>query len=42
MIEALENLKKLQDSYNKLSEKYTSTNIQINDLQAGKKNKTLF
>lgn len=37
MIEALESLKKLQGSYNKLTEKLTSTSTQINDLQGGEK-----
>ena len=43
MSEALESLKGLQDSYNKLTKNLTSTNVQLNDLQAGKTNvKTMF
>ena len=38
MQEALESLKNLQDSYNKLTKNLTSTNVQLNDLQAGKTN----
>ena len=38
MQEALESLKKLQDDYNKLTKNLTSTNITLNDLQAGKSN----
>ena len=38
MQEALESLKNLQDSYNKLTKSLTSTNVQLNDLQAGKTN----
>ena len=38
MIEALESLKSLQDTYNKLTKNLTSTNVQLNDLQAGKTN----
>ena len=38
MKEALESLKKLQDDYNKLTKNLTSTNITLNDLQAGKSN----
>jgi len=38
MIEALESLKGLQDTYNKLTRNLTSTNVQLNDLQAGKTN----
>ena len=36
MHESLESLKGLQDTYNKLTKNLTSTNIQLNDLQAGK------
>ena len=36
MQESLESLKGLQDTYNKLTKSLTSTNIQLNDLQAGK------
>ena len=36
MQESLESLKGLQDTYNKLTKNLTSTNIQLNDLQAGK------
>ena len=36
MQEALESLKTLQDNYNKLTKNLTSTNITLNDLQAGK------
>ena len=43
MQEALESLKKLQDDYNKLTKNLTSTNITLNDLQAGKSNiKSMF
>lgn len=43
MIEALDGLKGLQETYNKLTRNLTSTNVQLNDLQAGKTNiKTLF
>jgi hypothetical protein len=43
MQEALESLKKLQDEYNKLTKNLTSTNITLNDLQAGKSNiKSMF
>ena len=43
MKEALESLKKLQDDYNKLTKNLTSTNITLNDLQAGKSNiKSMF
>ena len=43
MQEALESLKSLQDNYNKLTKNLTSTNVQLNDLQAGKTNvKSLF
>ena len=43
MIEALESLKGLQDSYNKLTKILTSTNVHLNDLQAGKSNvKSIF
>ena len=35
---ALESLKSLQDNYNKLTKNLTSTNVQLNDLQAGKTN----
>ena len=38
MQEALESLKSLQDHYNKLTKNLTSTNVQLNDLQAGKTN----
>ena len=38
MQEALESLKNLQDIYNKLTKNLTSTNVQLNDLQAGKTN----
>jgi hypothetical protein len=38
MQEALEGLKSLQESYNKLTKNLTSTNVQLNDLQAGKTN----
>ena len=38
MQEALESLKKLQDTYNKLTKNLTSINVQLNDLQAGKTN----
>ena len=38
MQEALESLKSLQDNYNKLTKNLTSTNVQLNDLQAGKTN----
>ncbi len=38
MQEALEGLKGLQDNYNKLTKNLTSTNVQLNDLQAGKTN----
>ena len=38
MKEALESLKSLQDNYNKLTKNLTSTNVQLNDLQAGKTN----
>ena len=36
MQEALESLKTLQDNYNKLTKNLTSTNITLNDFQAGK------
>ena len=43
MSEALESLKNLQDNYNKLTKSLTSTNVQLNDLQAGKSNvKSIF
>ena len=43
MQEALESLKSLQDNYNKLTKNLTSTNVQLNDLQAGKTNvKSIF
>ena len=43
MQEALESLKTLQDNYNKLTKNLTSTNITLNDLQAGKSNiKSMF
>ena len=43
MQEALESLKSLQDNYNKLTKSLTSTNVQLNDLQAGKSNiKSMF
>jgi hypothetical protein len=43
MIEALDGLKGLQETYNKLTRNLTSTNVQLNDLQAGKTNiKILF
>jgi hypothetical protein len=38
MQEALEGLKGLQDNYNKLTKNLTATNVQLNDLQAGKTN----
>ena len=38
MQEALEGLKNMQDRYNKLTKNLTSTNVQLNDLQAGKTN----
>ena len=38
MQEALEGLKGLQENYNKLTKNLTSTNVQLNDLQAGKTN----
>ena len=38
MQEALEGLKGLQDNYGKLTKSLTSTNVQLNDLQAGKTN----
>ena len=38
MQEALEGLKGLQESYNKLTKTLTSINVQLNDLQAGKTN----
>ena len=38
MIEALETLKGLHDNYGKLTQNLTSTNVQLNDLQAGKTN----
>jgi sorting nexin-1/2 len=38
MAEALESLKGLHDNYNKLNKNLTSTNVQLNDLQAGKTN----
>ena len=38
MQEALESLKGLQDNYNKLTKNLTSTNVKLNDLQAGKSN----
>ena len=38
MQEALESLKVLQDNYNKLTKNLTSTNVHLNDLQAGKTN----
>ena len=43
MSEALDSLKNLQDNYNKLTKNLTSTNVQLNDLQAGKTNvKSIF
>ena len=36
MSEALKSLKNLQDNYNKLTKNLTSTNVQLNDLEAGK------
>ena len=43
MIEALDSLKKLQENYIKLTRNLTSTNMILNDLQAGKTNvKSLF
>ena len=43
MIEALESLKGLHDNYGKLTQNLTSTNVQLNDLQAGKTNfKSMF
>ena len=38
MQEALEGLKNLRDTYNKLTKNLTSVNVQLNDLQAGKTN----
>jgi len=38
MQEALESLKQLQENYNKLTKTLTSTNVHLNDLQAGKTN----
>ena len=38
MIEALDTLKGLHDNYGKLTQNLTSTNVQLNDLQAGKTN----
>ena len=38
MQEALEGLKGLQENYNKLTKNLTATNVQLNDLQAGKTN----
>ena len=38
MAEALGSLKGLQDNYAKLTQNLTSTNVQLNDLQAGKTN----
>ncbi len=43
MKEALETLKDLQDTYNKLNKNFNNTNIQLNELQAGKSSvKTIF
>ena len=43
MQEALEGLKNLRETYNKLTKNLTSVNVQLNDLQAGKTNvKNLF
>ena len=43
MSEALDSLKTLQDNYNKLTKNLTSTNAQLNDLEAGKSNvKSMF
>jgi len=43
MIEALDSLKKLQENYIKLTRNLTSTNMMLNDLQAGKTNvKSIF
>ena len=43
MAEALGSLKGLQDNYAKLTQNLTSTNVQLNDLQAGKTNfKSMF
>lgn len=43
MMEALDGLRNLQELYNKLTKNLTSTNVQLNDLQAGKTNiKNLF
>ena len=43
MKESLESLKDLQDSYNKLSKTFTSVNLQLSELQAGKSSvKTIF
>ena len=43
MSEALDSLKTLQDNYNKLTKNLTSTNVQLNDLEAGKSNvKSMF
>ena len=38
MQEALESLRGLQENYNRLTKNLTSTNVQLNDLQAGKTN----
>jgi len=38
MQEALEGLKNLRETYNKLTKNLTSVNVQLNDLQAGKTN----
>ena len=38
MQEALASLRGLQESYNGLTKSLTSTNVQLNDLQAGKNN----
>lgn len=43
MIEALETLKGLHDSYNKLTKNLNNTNIELTELQAGKTSvKTMF
>lgn len=43
MQEAMRTLKDLQETYNKLTKSFTTTNIQLNELQAGKSNlKSLF
>ena len=43
MVEALETLKDLQDTYNKLNKNFTNTNLHLSELQAGKSSvKTIF